>query len=193
MSRQKTRKSTGDNKKIHEHWYKQITGEKAKHWEEVLGYSSYENIYEGNGCACYACGRETGKLQRCHIIPHALGGSSEPDNIFLLCPKCHQDNPDTVFTDLFFDYVKNTNFWMDEAIIQISIVFDKLMKSDEDSAKKIIEKVNSDDFDMVSYLGATLTDKISMGCNNRMSYYTMAGAAYKALSSNVESLAHSID
>jgi len=33
-------------------------------------------------------------LQRCHIVPDALGGEDVPENLFLLCRHCHGEAPD---------------------------------------------------------------------------------------------------
>jgi hypothetical protein len=44
-------------------------------------------------------------LQRCHIIPASLGGSSDPSNLFLMCPTCHDLAPDTNSTETFFQWV----------------------------------------------------------------------------------------
>ena len=35
------------------------------------------------------------ELNRCHIVPGAMGGKDEPSNLFLLCPECHVLSPDT--------------------------------------------------------------------------------------------------
>lgn len=44
---------------------------------------------------CAACGYESRHLQRCHVVPHALGGSDvDPENFVLLCKRCHIDAPD---------------------------------------------------------------------------------------------------
>lgn len=48
-----------------------------------------------------------GELNRCHIIPKSLGGSDTPQNLFLLCERCHKLSPDTVFPDIFFRYIFN--------------------------------------------------------------------------------------
>lgn len=34
-------------------------------------------------------------LQRCHVIPHSLGGSNHPSNLILMCSPCHAASPDT--------------------------------------------------------------------------------------------------
>lgn len=44
---------------------------------------------------CWRCGCER-NLQRCYIVPHALGGKDEPSNIVLLCERCHADGPNVV-------------------------------------------------------------------------------------------------
>lgn len=44
-------------------------------------------------------------LERCHIIPRALGGRNSEDNLFLMCKTCHEDSPDTTHKELFFDWV----------------------------------------------------------------------------------------
>ena len=44
-------------------------------------------------------------LEKCHIIPHALGGHETPDNMFLLCCVCHRNSPDTVFKKEFFRWI----------------------------------------------------------------------------------------
>lgn len=44
-------------------------------------------------------------LQRCHVVPRALGGSASPGNIVLLCRKCHDRAPDTVFPEVFWQWM----------------------------------------------------------------------------------------
>lgn len=44
-------------------------------------------------------------LNRCHIVPHALGGSDTPDNLFLMCERCHCESPDTTNRHTFFRWV----------------------------------------------------------------------------------------
>lgn len=42
---------------------------------------------------CWACGEER-KLQRAHIMPASAGGPDVGKNYFLLCRRCHQEQPD---------------------------------------------------------------------------------------------------
>jgi hypothetical protein len=62
---------------------------------------------------CFACGY-TGSsekswmkasLIKAHIIPHALGGSNDPDNFVLLCFWCHELNPETLSGEYFLEWM----------------------------------------------------------------------------------------
>lgn len=68
---------------------------------------------------CFACGwcrldhvtsREALKkrwkgLERAHVIPRALGGPDTPENIVLLCERCHKESPDTADASRFWRWV----------------------------------------------------------------------------------------
>lgn len=97
--------------KIHEHWLEKVLSD-VPYWSEVLGDSAFENILEGDGKLCYACGIDDDKPERAHIIPHSLGGSAKADNLFLLCGLCHKENPDTIFADMFYHYVKHRDCYL---------------------------------------------------------------------------------
>lgn len=47
------------------------------------------------------------KLNRCHIKPRSLGGEDTPDNLFLMCDRCHEESPDTTNSRTFFRWVYN--------------------------------------------------------------------------------------
>ena len=60
--------------------------------------------------------------ERCHITPRSLGGSDEPENLFLLCPECHSVSPDTTNREAFFRWVRtyrltHRNGWHNEVIL----------------------------------------------------------------------------
>ena len=44
-------------------------------------------------------------LNRCHIIPHMLGGSDNPNNLFLMCERCHKESPDIQSKKMFLRWV----------------------------------------------------------------------------------------
>jgi 5-methylcytosine-specific restriction endonuclease McrA len=49
-----------------------------------------EAIRVAQGNRCYLCGKELTKYHIDHFIPLALGGSNDPGNLRLACPKCNQ-------------------------------------------------------------------------------------------------------
>lgn len=53
---------------------------------------------------CWRCGYKS-KLQICHIIPDSLNGKYEPENLVLLCGRCHREAPN--FNDPRFMW-----FWL---------------------------------------------------------------------------------
>jgi 5-methylcytosine-specific restriction endonuclease McrA len=44
---------------------------------------------------CWGCGRKKGRknFDRCHIVPRSQGGANGPDNLVLLCTRCHREAP----------------------------------------------------------------------------------------------------
>jgi 5-methylcytosine-specific restriction endonuclease McrA len=44
---------------------------------------------------CWGCGRKKTRknFDRCHIVPHSHGGSNGPENLVLLCARCHREAP----------------------------------------------------------------------------------------------------
>lgn len=78
------------------------------------------------------------KLQRCHIQPRALTQNNQPDNIFLLCKRCHRDSPDYINPQFFFKYIYNKrkicSFGIDinyliKQVLQLCIDFNKNVAS----------------------------------------------------------------
>ena len=58
--------------------------------------------------ACFACGySKTGRLERAHAIPRAIGGSDDAANLALLCPTCHRAAPDTADAAYFWRWIDN--------------------------------------------------------------------------------------
>ena len=45
------------------------------------------------------------ELHRCHIVPRMLSGTEEPENIFLMCKRCHDKAPDTPSKEMFLRWV----------------------------------------------------------------------------------------
>jgi hypothetical protein len=54
---------------------------------------------------CWRCGYKS-KLEKCHIIPHSLGGHDVPENFVLLCCLCHAEGPNIADPDFFWDWLR---------------------------------------------------------------------------------------
>lgn len=54
---------------------------------------------------CWRCGCEK-NLQRCHIVPHSLGGRDEAANLVLLCKRCHEEGPNVADSEVMWDWIK---------------------------------------------------------------------------------------
>lgn len=57
------------------------------------------------GERCWRCGCER-SLDRCHIIPDSLGGKDEPENLVLLCMRCHADGPNVADQEIMWDWIR---------------------------------------------------------------------------------------
>lgn len=74
---------------------------------DIYDNSDYGYLLENNSSKIWDYSKVKSKLNRCHIIPKALGGSNEANNIFLLCEDCHIESPDTIIPEVFFAWVVN--------------------------------------------------------------------------------------
>ena len=54
---------------------------------------------------CWRCGYKS-RLERCHIVPHSLGGLDTPENLVLLCCLCHAEGPNIADPDFIWDWLK---------------------------------------------------------------------------------------
>ena len=98
----------------------------AQHWATKKKKPSWLFVDLGEP-TCWGCGEMWGgdydvskkttpkqawqkaPLERCHIIPEALGGSSGPSNLFLMCKSCHENSPDTTEPKEFFEWCHRNN------------------------------------------------------------------------------------
>ena len=79
---------------------------------------------------CWRCGCER-KLQKCHIIPHSLGGTDEPSNLVLLCERCHIDAPNINSKTFMWDWIRSNSttfydtFWQQRAEKEYEFIYKK--------------------------------------------------------------------
>jgi 5-methylcytosine-specific restriction endonuclease McrA len=76
--------------------------------------------------SCFACGWMATKadlepelwrvwdhasLQRCHLVPDALGGPDTPENLVLLCGRCHTEAPDVADAEYMLRWIDEHASW----------------------------------------------------------------------------------
>ena len=80
--------------------------------EEIVNYWAGQ-VFEGTLSVdfseaherCWRCGCKR-NLERCHIIPDSLGGEDKPENLVLLCKRCHLDNPNVADPEIMWDWLQ---------------------------------------------------------------------------------------
>jgi len=183
MASKDTRGSTPTVELIHRHWLNKVK-EDLDHYVNLLGDDTVENILIGEGCECYACGVKSKRLERCHIVPHSLGGSAKADNLFLLCGECHQDNPDTIYADLFYRYVKGRESNLNKAFgsfYKLITNFSADATDDELANLKVFTEAPLKQ-QLNTYQDIPI-EVHSTGSGNQMSHATMAAIAWKRATS----------
>lgn len=77
----------------------------ADYWSRYVDECDLSVDWSEAETHCWRCGCEK-NLQRCHIIPDALGGKDEPANIVLLCARCHAEGPNVTDAQIMWDWIK---------------------------------------------------------------------------------------
>lgn len=79
---------------------------------------------------CWRCGCEK-NLERCHIVPHSLGGTDGPDNFVLLCKRCHPESPNVTDKEIMWDWMKAYKisyydaFWIARGMMEYEFIYKK--------------------------------------------------------------------
>ena len=173
------RKSVQTKDKINVYW-KQYAQEHPMDLIDLVGDHTYEIILEDEGTRCYACGCPTKHLQRCHIVPKSAGGSNENSNIFLMCEPCHSDNPDTVYPEFFFLYVKNRESFVSSQCRQIKFILDYLQeKATPEEISNFNYNASRPLSELTKILGDNKLSEFSSGLMNKLSVQTAVVLAWK--------------
>ena len=80
MARQRHRRNIS-REKVYNYWVEK---------QDQLGELSIGGSYIWWN-SCFACGNNR-FLEVCHIVPMAFGGSDEPENLQILCKRCHGES-----------------------------------------------------------------------------------------------------
>jgi hypothetical protein len=60
---------------------------------------------------CYGGSGKRPDLTGCHLVPHALGGPDRPENLVLLCGRCHRDAPDVRDPEYMLRWIADRDHW----------------------------------------------------------------------------------
>ncbi len=159
-----TRGSMPSRQKIANYWTNTDEGQERIRQIKQEYNINVTNLYsiEHDLAHCWACnktfrggskGYNTPNLglQRCHIIPHSLGGSDHPSNLLLMCESCHTVSPDTSNERYFWKWFERVP---DHRSLEIASLRDDLDVSDAN-----IEALSMLDHDqMLAYLDKAAED-----------------------------------
>ncbi|MBL4761873.1 MAG: HNH endonuclease [Gammaproteobacteria bacterium] len=77
---------------------------------------------------CWRCAHKR-KLQRCHIIPRALGGEETPNNLVLLCAQCHAEAPNVADPDFMWAWLRAHavpfygTYWQERGLKEYELIY----------------------------------------------------------------------
>ena len=90
------------------------------------------------------------KLQKCHIEAKQFGNNDNPENLFLLCRKCHENSPDIKNSKLFFRWIyKNKRHGCFSGGISFKKFIDEI-KEELEFYQKNIEDINCNNINFKS-------------------------------------------
>lgn len=79
-------------------------------------------------------------LQRCHIVPKSLDGKDTVDNLFLLCRECHDLAPNSIYPEIFLEWVKHQSWYKrEEARINQAMESYDLTEEEKERISTLIE------------------------------------------------------
>jgi hypothetical protein len=84
---------------------------------------------------CWRCGCEK-NLERCHIVPASLGGFDSPDNLVLLCKRCHAENPNVTDKEIMWDWIRSYGvplygtFWSIRGMQEYKFIYKKSVRQE---------------------------------------------------------------
>lgn len=106
--------------------------EAIDYWQSLIYEGDLSVDWEEAHTRCWRCGC-TRHLERCHIIPHSLGGIDHPSNIVLLCKRCHADGPNVNDKEIMWDWIKSykvplyDTFWFFIGMKEYKFIYKKTL------------------------------------------------------------------
>lgn len=109
--------------------------EAADYWSRRIDECGLSVDWSEATTHCWRCGCKK-NLQRCHIIPYALGGKDEPSNIVLLCSRCHSEGPNVNDPEIMWDWIRAygvafyETFWNSMGMKEYKFIYHKSLYSE---------------------------------------------------------------
>jgi hypothetical protein len=100
------------------------------------------------GELCWRCAQGR-KLQRCHIVPRALGGSEEPSNLVLLCAQCHAEAPNVADPEFMWKWLRAHaassygTYWYQRGLQEYEFIFGKKPFAEVSNASSVAAKFHT--------------------------------------------------
>ncbi|MCV6636236.1 HNH endonuclease signature motif containing protein [Candidatus Albibeggiatoa sp. nov. NOAA] len=99
---------------------------------------------------CWRCTQKR-SLQRCHIVPHALGGSEEPNNLVLLCSQCHAEAPNVADSEFMWTWLRSHavsfygSYWYSRGLQEFEFIYGRkpLSRFFEKNESSLLPKLNT--------------------------------------------------
>lgn len=114
-----------------------------EYWETRQDECELSVDWAEAGERCWRCGCKTNRnLDRCHIIPHALGGKDEPSNFVLLCKRCHAEGPNVSDAEIMWDWIKAygvafyDTFWIHMGLKEYYFIYRRTVREEIDEIIK---------------------------------------------------------
>ncbi len=107
----------------------------VNYWRNSAWFIELNILPEHAANCCWRCGSRQ-DIQRCHIVPDALGGGFEESNLVLLCARCHAEGPNLQDKNIMLDWIKSyrkkwpDDFWINAAMNEYERIYNKDIRAE---------------------------------------------------------------
>jgi hypothetical protein len=118
------------------------------HWSKIIDDADLGCDWDDADKVCWNCGC-CRSLQKCHIVPKALGGEDSPQNTVALCAQCHDLAPDVLDEGEIWRWIKGNqagksglyhSYWVEEALSMANATYADV---DADKFVESLQKISN--------------------------------------------------
>ncbi len=115
-------------------------------WEGEDSFRSLGIDSERAASSCWRCSSQR-EIQRCHIVPKALGGKDAKENYVLLCKRCHAEAPNVIMPQIMWDWISAyrahypNDLWSQVALKEYEFLYGKSLGCD---IQMLLEQTDAD-------------------------------------------------